>query len=103
MGSHSLLQGIFPTQGSNLRLLHGRLILYHLSHQKSLKYWELKKGQVKPFVQLKPFIQTQLLGIFYPISLWPSPPWAELLFWGWERLGNLPQPGNKLQRHVGQR
>ena len=35
MGSHSLLQGIFPTQGSNLSLLHGRQILYHLSHQGS--------------------------------------------------------------------
>ena len=27
--SHSLLQGIFPTQGSNWRLLLGRRILYH--------------------------------------------------------------------------
>ena len=32
-GSHSLLQGIFLTQGSNLGLLHCRQILYHLSHQ----------------------------------------------------------------------
>ena len=30
---HFLLQGIFPTQGSNLDLLHCRQILYHLSHQ----------------------------------------------------------------------
>ena len=35
VGSHSLLQGIFPTQGSNLGLLHCRQILYHLSHQRS--------------------------------------------------------------------
>ena len=35
VGSHSLLQGIFPTQGSNLGLLHCRQILYHLSHQGS--------------------------------------------------------------------
>ena len=35
-GSHSLLQGIFPTQGSNLGLLHCRLILYQLSHEGSL-------------------------------------------------------------------
>ena len=27
--SHSLLQGIFPTQGSNLGLLHCRWFLYH--------------------------------------------------------------------------
>ena len=33
VGSHSLLQGIFPTQGSNPGLLHCRWILYQLSHQ----------------------------------------------------------------------
>ena len=37
VGFHSLLQGIFPTQGSNLGLLHCRQILYHLSHQGSPK------------------------------------------------------------------
>jgi len=35
VGSHSLLQGIFPTQRSNPGLLHCRQILYHLSHQES--------------------------------------------------------------------
>ena len=35
VGSLSLLQGIFPTQGSNPGLPHCRWILYHLSHQKS--------------------------------------------------------------------
>ena len=35
VGSHSLLWGIFPTQGSNLGLLHCRWILYHLSNQDS--------------------------------------------------------------------
>ena len=38
MGSHSLLQGIFLTQGSNPGLLHCRQILYHLSHQGSPDY-----------------------------------------------------------------
>ena len=33
--SHSLLQRIFPIQGSNPGLLHCRQILYHLSHQGS--------------------------------------------------------------------
>ena len=33
MGCHSLLQGIFPTQGLNPSLPHCRRILYHLSHQ----------------------------------------------------------------------
>ena len=32
---NSLLQGIFPTQGSNPGLLHCRQILYHLSYQGS--------------------------------------------------------------------
>ena len=35
MGSHSLLQGNFPNQGSNLGLLHCRRILCHLSRQGS--------------------------------------------------------------------
>ena len=35
MDCHSLLQGIFPTQQSNLSLLHCRQNLYHLSHQGS--------------------------------------------------------------------
>ena len=33
VGSLSLLQGIFPTQGSNRGLLHCRQILYQLSYQ----------------------------------------------------------------------
>ena len=35
VGSHSLLQGIFPTQGSNPGLTHCRQILYQLNHQGS--------------------------------------------------------------------
>ena len=35
VGSLSLLQGIFPTQGSNPGLLNCRRILYQLSHQGS--------------------------------------------------------------------
>ena len=38
MGSHSLFQGIFPTQGSNPGLLHCRQILYRLSRQESLVF-----------------------------------------------------------------
>ena len=33
VGCYFLLQGIFPTQGSNLYLLHCRQTLYHLRHQ----------------------------------------------------------------------
>ena len=37
VGCHALLQGIFPTQGSNPGLPHCRRILYHLSHH---EYWK---------------------------------------------------------------
>ena len=37
VGSCSLLQGIFPTQGLNRGLLRCRRILYQLSHQRSKK------------------------------------------------------------------
>ena len=40
VGSLSLLQGIFPTQGSNPGLLHCRQILYQLSHQGSPRILE---------------------------------------------------------------
>ena len=47
MGNLSLLQGIFPTKGSNPGLPHSRQILYQLSHKGSpnrswhtLKCWE---------------------------------------------------------------
>ena len=44
VGCHFLLQGIFPTQGSNPGLPHCRWILYRLSHQESpiWVYWFLK-------------------------------------------------------------
>ena len=41
VGSHSLFQGIFLTQGLNPGLLHCRRILYHLGHQGNLAYCEL--------------------------------------------------------------
>ena len=48
VGCHSLLHGIFPTQGLNqclLHLLHCRQILYHLSHQESPTFLSLyRKG-----------------------------------------------------------
>ena len=50
LGSQSLLQGIFLTQGSNLGLLHCRQIPYHLSHKGSpqvLTYF-LKPMQCTP-------------------------------------------------------
>ena len=45
VGSLSLLQGIFPIQGSNPGLPHGKQILYQLSHKK--KY---RKDESEPLV-----------------------------------------------------
>ena len=53
VGCHSLLQGIFPTQGSRLRLLHCRQILYHLSHQGILAYWLGSKLKTKKKFHIK--------------------------------------------------
>ena len=41
VGSLSLLQRIFPTQGSNPGLLHCRWILYQLNHKGSPALWPL--------------------------------------------------------------
>ena len=41
VGCHFLLQGIFPTQGSNPGLLHCTQMLYRLSHQGSPGYTEV--------------------------------------------------------------
>ena len=57
VGSLSLLQGIFPTQGLNLGLLHGRRILYQLNHQGSPRILEC---------------------VAYPFSSGSSPPGIEL-------------------------
>ena len=48
VGSCSLLQGIFPTQGSNPGLLHCRQILYHPSYQGSPEITYLFKKVIKP-------------------------------------------------------
>ena len=44
VASRSLLQGIFPTQGSNPGLLHCRQILYQLSYQGSPWFVSLEKS-----------------------------------------------------------
>jgi len=53
VGCHFLLQGIFPTRGSNLGLPHCRQTLYHLSHHMSFK----REVRNKEFPQNKEFQQ----------------------------------------------
>ena len=54
VGSLSLPQGMFPTQGSNPGLLHCRRILYQLSDKGSNFYVSGEKGPflVRPFRNL---------------------------------------------------
>ena len=54
--SHSLLQGIFPTQGLNQDLPHCGQILYHLSHQGSPRILE---WVTYPFSSRSPQLRSQ--------------------------------------------
>ena len=49
VGWHFILQGIFPTQGSNSGLLHCRQTLYRLSHQGRAMFFHnyLEKKKIK--------------------------------------------------------
>ena len=60
---HALLQGIFPTQGSNTGLLHCRWNLYHLSHQGKAKYRSFL------FLSVGTFIQFRYIASDFPILL----------------------------------
>ena len=61
VGCHFLLPGIFPTQGSNLGLLHCRQILYQQSHWGSLQIL-ITKHQIL-FIQFinKPILRTHYM------------------------------------------
>ena len=67
-GSHSLLQGIFPVQGSNSSLPHGGQILYHLSHQRTV-WVHISKGMVS---QLKHGLYTAHCDPQTLMSTWPQ-------------------------------
>ena len=68
VGCHALLQGIFPTQGSNPDLPYCRQILYHLSYQGSpcilkLVAYSFSGGLPDPEIKLgSPSLQAELLG-----------------------------------------
>ena len=66
VGCPALLQGISPTQGSNLGLLHGRWILYHLCYQGSLHCISLLFHVVLPQISLRILISNLLCEL--PIS-----------------------------------
>ena len=72
MGCHSILQRIFPTQGSNPGLLHYRQILYSLSHEGSL-------GKLQYYSKLPLLLPGRGRALSWPtdgkltpyVSLWP--------------------------------
>ena len=71
--------GVFPTQGSNLSLLHCRQILYHLSHQVSPQYFRYM-GLNQMYIYFTCLIQ---LFILWPGDKFkcPPPPTSRLKFY----------------------
>ena len=81
MGSLSLLQGIFPTQGSNQGLLHCRWVLYQLSYECLRNYDDsfnyMVKAMAVDFLSYKvsSFVVEKCLGrdilrlCYYTVSL----------------------------------
>ena len=69
---HSLLQGIFPTQGWNLGLLHCRQILYHLNHQGSPNSEEVLAFNLDQFVRHQFMSPSWLSFAYYGIRFIPT-------------------------------
>ena len=68
VGCRFLLQGIFPTQGSNPGLPHYRQTLYHLSHQGSpKKFSPFLKTSFSPSSQSIPEMVYPSLPTLHPI------------------------------------
>ena len=94
VGCHFLLQGVFPTQGSNPGLQHCRQILYRLSHQRSRDSTVFAESLIK-------WVWTHKCGVFFclifyiwflakkyihillvpekVVSLWPDTTWIFVL------------------------
>ena len=68
MGSFSLLQRIFPTQGSNPGLQYCRWILYQLSHREAQPLWDLNTQYEAPSKDLacytKGYLSNQFSFVF---------------------------------------
>ena len=69
VGSLSLLQGIFPTQGSNLGLPHCRRILYQLSHKRSPLFPKVPSNSAADFSPKPESLVLLTLGLVPPFPL----------------------------------
>ena len=97
VGSFSLLQGIFPTQGLNAGLLHCRRILYQLSHQGSPRILEwiaypFSRGSSWPRIQSVvsciaggfftnwAIISLITYSVIYPMTFFTLWSWSGIIF-----------------------
>ena len=69
VGCHALLQGIFPSQGSNPGLLHCRRILYCLRHHRSPRWGSRRLN----LISLDLDLQACFLWIFLPTPFFQLP------------------------------
>ena len=76
VGSLSLLQGLFPTQGSNPGVLHCRRTLYLLNHQSEVKVTQLCPTLCDPMdYTVHGILQTRILEwVAFPFSRESSQP-----------------------------
>ena len=101
MHSLSLLQGIFPTQGSNPGLLYCRWILYQLSHKGSPR---MRVGSLSLLQGISPtqesnWVLLHCRRILFQLSYQGSWPCAKLAFMGQREPGKWP----KEERQRGKR
>ena len=117
VGCHFLLQRIFPTQGSNLGLLHCRQMLYHLSHQgipggiwvDSNKLVELKKKKESRDITLSTKVHL-VKAMVFPIVMYGCESWiikkAEhqridvFELWCWRRLLRVPWTARRSNQSI---
>ena len=78
---HSLLQGIFLTQGSNQGLSHCRQILHHLSHQGSPWQNKVLEIQIPPRFELSPMSQWLTVQFYVAIHFPNVSHWFSLIQW----------------------
>ena len=76
VGCHALLQGIFPTQGSNPGLPHCRQIFYQLNHLKHIIQWKVQERQTynQFYLSQAPRVPVQALPMVVPPQEPDKPP-----------------------------